>query len=86
MQVNFSVTFTMNLIIRTGFGPITHDIKFNPNTIVKGKALSISHVIRVEELRSENISNLIRCSVISQTSVNATPYKVQLHVSTYILL
>ncbi|XP_071580317.1 uncharacterized protein [Temnothorax nylanderi] len=71
----------MNLIIRTGFGPVTHDIKFNPSAIPKGKALAISHVVRVEELRNENISHLIRCSVIPQTSVNAIPYKVQLHLS-----
>lgn len=72
----------MSLVIRTGFGPITHEIVFNSNTIPKGKALAISHVVRVEDLRSGSISELIRGSVIPQTSVIATPYKIVLYVST----
>ena len=37
----------MSIIIRTGFDSIKNGIKFHDETIKKGKALSIIHVIRV---------------------------------------
>ena len=70
----------MNIIIRTGFDSIKHRIEFHNETIKKGKALSIIHVIRVEEIRINGISERIQASVIRQTYVNSPPYLVKLEV------
>lgn len=71
----------MESVIRTGFKAITHNIDFNPQGIVKGKALAVCHVCRVEELTDANKNSLVMCSVIRQTSVTLPPYKVKLEVS-----
>lgn len=71
----------MDIVIRTGFQQITHSINFNPQGILKGKALSVNHVVRVEELGGICPEHrIIRCSVIRQTSVTLRPYKVELEV------
>ena len=70
----------MNIIIRTGFDSIKHRIEFHNEIIIKGKALSIIHVIKVEEIQINRISERIQASVIRQTSVNSQPYLVKLEV------
>ena len=70
----------MNIIVRTGFDSIKHEIEFHNETIKKEKALSIIHVIRVEEIRINGISERIQASVIRQTSVNSPRYLVKLEV------
>ena len=70
----------MNIIIRTGFDSIKHGIGFHDETIKKGKALSIIHLIRAEEIRIHGISEKIQASVNRQTSVNSPPYLVKLEV------
>ena len=52
----------MDIVIRTGFAAITHNIQFEVQKIVKGKALAEKNVRRVEEL-----VELLRCSVINPT-------------------
>lgn len=71
----------MEIIIRTGFAAITHSIKFNPQNILKGEALAVSHTQRVEECSpTETSPGRISGSVIRQTSVTSPPYKVRLEV------
>jgi hypothetical protein len=71
----------MSLVSKTGFEAITYDIDFNPNIIIKGKSLADSHVVRVEELRTDNTSGIVRGHVIRQTSVSLPVYKVHLRVN-----
>lgn len=71
----------MDVIIKTGFQAISHQIKFQPDTEMKGKKLAdAEHVRDVEEHRKNNQSYLIKCRVIRQTSVHKTPYKTSLKV------
>lgn len=70
----------MDMVIKTGFDSVTHSIPFRPQTEEKGKALAVSHVVRVEEIRINGICSSIQSSVIRQTSVTDTPYKVSLQV------
>lgn len=71
----------MDIIIKTGFENITHDIQFQPETVPKGTALFNSHhVINVEEHRKSGQSVCIQAQVIRQTSVQATPYTTKLDV------
>ena len=61
----------MEMIIEMGFKNITHSISFNESTLDKGKLLIASnHVCKVQELRNDGISFLIRAFVIRQTSVS----------------
>lgn len=74
----------MDIIIKTGFESITHNISFQPQTVIKGnKLVSAEHVRNVEELRRNGKSYLIQAQVIRQTSVTLTPYKTSLNVSNF---
>lgn len=71
----------MNIIIRTGFQKVTHNIQFQPMTQQKGKLLmDADHVQNVEEHRNNGVSYLIEAVVIRQTSVTSEPYKTTLTV------
>ncbi|OXU17286.1 hypothetical protein TSAR_003091 [Trichomalopsis sarcophagae] len=73
----------MDIIIKTGFEKIIHDIQFQPETVPKGTALFNSHhVINVEEHRKSGQSLWIEAQVIRQTSVQATPYTTKLDIDT----
>ena len=72
----------MSLVTQTGFGPVTHNIAFNSSAMPKEKLwLFRMYVVRVEELRCNNISELIRCSAIRQASISTGPYKVQVELN-----
>ena len=71
----------MDIIIKTGFEKISHSIEFTDQAIEKGKELSESHVIRVQEVRCNGVSQLISGRLIRRTSVNKEPYIVKLEVS-----
>ncbi|XP_046604077.1 uncharacterized protein LOC124297269 [Neodiprion virginianus] len=72
----------MDFRIRTGFQGNTHSINFNPQSEVKAKVLSTTHVVRVEEVSGvTEACKLIRASVIRQTSVTLAPYKVQIELN-----
>ena len=71
----------MNIVLRTGFQAITHDISFYSETEVKVKKMvKASHVKRVEVLGGFNGHKLIKSSVIPFTSINDPPHKVSLEV------
>lgn len=71
----------MEIIIKTGFEKITHDIQFQPATIPKGRDLvKAHHVLSVEEHRRNNKSYFIQAKVTRQCSVSSTPYSTQLNV------
>ncbi|XP_044582891.1 uncharacterized protein LOC123263911 [Cotesia glomerata] len=72
----------MELVLRTGFQSITHNIIFQPQTLIKGKNLVLAeHVRDVEEHRKLNQSYLIKSRVIRQASVNSTPYTTSLNIN-----
>ncbi|GBP83663.1 hypothetical protein EVAR_61057_1 [Eumeta japonica] len=72
----------MNIIIKTGFETITHNISFQPRTEIKGNKLVLAEQVRnVEELRHNGQSYLIRAHVIRQTSATLTPYKTILNIN-----
>ncbi|OXU16251.1 hypothetical protein TSAR_010168 [Trichomalopsis sarcophagae] len=71
----------MDVVIKTGFETILHDIVFQPETVPKGKALvAANHVHNVEEHRKNGVSYLIQAQVIRQASVTSTPYSTQLNI------
>lgn len=71
----------MNVIIKTGFQSVNHDITFQPETLLNGKQLvSTHHVRHVKELRTNNQSCLIQAHIIRQTSTALTPYESSLNV------
>lgn len=76
----------MNIIIKTGFQKVSHNIKFQPVTEHKGEELcKAGHVREVEEVRLNNQQRfIIRSRVLRQTSVHSTPYETKLFVSVYI--
>lgn len=72
----------MDVVIKTGFEKITHDIVFNPSTVPRGKNLAAAgHVQFVEEHRKDGISEYIQATVIRTTSVTYPAYTVKLYVS-----
>ena len=72
----------MNIVIKTGFQNISHNILFQPETVPKGKLLfEAKHILNVEEHRENGVSYLIKAKVIRQTSVTSPPYDTKLHVS-----
>ena len=72
----------MNIIIKTEFENISHDILFQRKTGPKGKLLfQANHIINVEEHRKDGLSYFIQAKVIRQTSVTSPPYDTKLHVS-----
>lgn len=76
----------MDVIIKTGFQAVNHQIEFQPQTIIKGKNLvTAQHVRDVEEHRRSNESYLIKSRIIRQASVHATPYITLLNVSETLL-
>lgn len=77
----FSNKEAMDIIIKTGFQSITHQINFQPATVTKGKNLALAeHVRDVEEHRRNNNSFLIKSRIIRQASVHSTPYITSLTV------
>ncbi|CAH2101165.1 unnamed protein product [Euphydryas editha] len=72
----------MDIIIKTGFESVKHNIRFQPQTELKGKKLVLAeHVRNVEELRKNGNSYLIRAHVIRQTSVTLKPYVTSLIIN-----
>lgn len=72
----------MDIIIKTGFEKITHEIEFQPATEPKGKKLvEAKHVYGVQEHRKHGMSFVIEAQVLRQASVASTPYKTSLKVS-----
>ena len=72
----------MEILIKTGFEKITHEILFQPETIPKGKLLvKTSHVCSVEEHRKNNKRYLIQAQVIRQKSISSKPYCKNLNES-----
>lgn len=73
----------MSIILRTGFVSIIHNIKFQPQTVFKGKLLvSAGHVRDIEELRKkQGQSSIIQARIIRQTSITLTPYKTVVEVN-----
>ena len=71
----------MEVVLRTGFQPITHSLDLNPQSQPRGKKLiEPDHVLQVEELRRNEVSYLIRGKVIKQMKVNDEQYDVTLHL------
>ncbi|XP_074101313.1 uncharacterized protein LOC141528918 [Cotesia typhae] len=72
----------MDIIIKTGFQCITHQIEFQPATVSKGKNLALAeHVRDVEEHRRNNDSYFIKSRIIRQASVHSTPYITSLNIN-----
>lgn len=73
----------MDIILRTGFSQIKHNISFYPESMPKGVNLvKANHVLSVEEIKKNGSkSSIIRARVIRQASVSLSPYAVQLFVS-----
>lgn len=72
----------MSVVLYTAFGKVTHDIKFQPQTEIKGKKLVLAgHVTKVEEYREDGVSFLIQAEVVRQTTVSNKSYITQLNVS-----
>ncbi|XP_026740625.1 uncharacterized protein LOC113503032 [Trichoplusia ni] len=72
----------MDVIIKTGFESVKHEISFQPQTMLKGKKMVLAeHVRNVEELRTNGNSYLIRANIIRQTSVTVTPYNTSLNIN-----
>lgn len=77
----------MEFVLRTGFQSITHNIIFQPQTLIKNKNLVLAeHVRDVEEHRKLNQNYLIKSRVIRQASVNSTPYTTSLNVITIFII
>lgn len=76
----------MEIIMRTKFQPVNYDINWQPQTREKGKNLALAgHVKKVEELRKNGKSYLIKAAVMRQTSISDSNYLVQLFISdTYV--
>lgn len=75
----------MDIVIKTGFQRITHNIVFQPKTDDKGKALcKAGHVREVSEHKFNGQGySFIKCRVTRQTSVNEKAYETSLSVSVY---
>lgn len=72
----------MNIVIKTGFEKVSHNILFQPATVPKGKQLvDANHVRNVVEYRKNGQSYLIQANIIRQTSVTSQPYKTTLNVN-----
>ena len=76
----------MEVILYTGFAPITHCISFWPEPIKNGKNSAISgHIINVKEETVIGDAKLISATCIRTKNFKETkklpPYKVQLYVS-----
>ncbi|KAK0159868.1 hypothetical protein PV327_010934 [Microctonus hyperodae] len=72
----------MDIIIKTGFRSISHNIEFQPATVIKGKNLALAeHVRDVEEHRRNNDSYVIKARIIRQASVHSTPYITSLKIN-----
>ncbi|KAJ8665860.1 hypothetical protein QAD02_007522 [Eretmocerus hayati] len=72
----------MEIVNETSFSTITHNIKFDPAKEENGKELAArDHVRDVSELKKSSGFFLIQAQIIRQTSINTTPYRVQLHLN-----
>lgn len=78
----------MNIIIKTGFEKICHNIIFQPETMPKGKELvKAEHVHDVQEQRFPDKDYIyISAHVIRQTSVTSTSYVTTLTVNIIIFI
>lgn len=72
----------MNPHIATGFKSVHHHIQFNPGGLEKGSLLVVFHVRNLNEIKTDEYT-IIQANVVPQTNVTATPYDVNLEVSTY---
>ncbi|XP_043276013.1 uncharacterized protein [Venturia canescens] len=71
----------MDIIVKTGFKKIKHDIIFQPETVPKGKELvKANHIYNVEEFRRNGQSYLIQAQILRQASVTAEPYRTKLNI------
>lgn len=72
----------MDIVIKTGFEKVTHDISFQPETVPKGKELvKANHVYNVEECRKNGQSYFLQAQILRQASVTSEPYRTKLNVS-----
>lgn len=73
----------MNVILKTGFQKITHNIDFTTATRGKGQLVYTSnHVKNVEEIPGVGDGKLIRASVVRSTNHGEEAYRVTLEAST----
>ena len=84
----WTFTLTMQIIIKTGFEKVTHNVDFHPNSQAKGQSLVESgHVRDVHEFREDGKSYLIDSRIVKQTAVSSTPYSAKLFVwSSYVII
>lgn len=70
----------MDIILRTGFSDITHDIKFKDNTVKNGKKLAFRHLCAIEEKVIDG-ERMIIADCVRTTSQSKEDYKVKLKVN-----
>ena len=76
----------MDIIIKTGFAAIKHNINFTSESVRKGKEIvAAKHLKNVEELQGLGGDILIRCEMRHSLSVNEPDYKVSLEVSKHMI-
>lgn len=70
----------MEIILKTGFSEITHDIQFKVSTMTKGTKLAFRHLCGiVEKVIDGEITIIADC--VRTTSVSKQDYKVKLKVN-----
>ncbi|KAK0161646.1 hypothetical protein PV327_010099 [Microctonus hyperodae] len=77
----------VDIVIKTGFKTITHNIAFQPATVAKGKNLALAeHVKDIEEHRRNNNSFIIKARIIRQAWVHSTPHitSLKIHSERYV--
>lgn len=71
----------MEILIKTGFQKVSHNLFLQPETVPKGiKLFKAEHVQRVVERRKDGISCEIEGRVIKQMKVTDEPYHTKLIV------
>lgn len=76
---------TMDIILKTGFSEIKHNIPFKKRTTKNGEKLAFRHVCDVTE-RMINGERIISADCVRTTSQSKKEYKVRLKVKNEIIL
>ncbi|KAJ8672210.1 hypothetical protein QAD02_003469 [Eretmocerus hayati] len=72
----------MEIVNGTSFPTLNHNIKSDPAKEEDGQELAArDHVRNVSVLKKSSGTFLIQAQIIRQTSINTTPYRVQLHLN-----
>ncbi|KAL7292664.1 hypothetical protein TKK_0013790 [Trichogramma kaykai] len=72
----------MDIILRTGFASITHDLSFWPEAVKHGKNLAISgHINNVSEETTFNDCKVIRAFCIKTKKIRETPYNIEVWIN-----